>query len=72
VSTLNARQQEILSYIIADKRAKGYPPTLREIADAVGLSSVSCVLAHLYKLEEMGYIRREPSTPRGLTVLREA
>lgn len=57
-------QQKILSYIQAEISKKGYPPTIREIGVAVGLSSSSTVHGHLIKLEEKGLISRDPSKPR--------
>lgn len=66
---LTARQQEILNYIKKEVQKKGYPPSVREIGEAVGLSSSSSVHAHLEKLEEMGYLRRDPTKPRAIEVL---
>ena len=66
---LTERQRAILSFIQAEIRRKGYPPSVREIGEAVGLSSSSTVHAHLSHLEEMGYIRRDPSKPRAIEVL---
>lgn len=66
---LTTRQQEILNYIIMEVQKKGYPPSVREIGEAVGLSSSSSVHAHLEKLEEMGYLRRDPTKPRAIEVL---
>lgn len=68
---LTARQQEILDYIKKEVQKKGYPPSVREIGEAVGLSSSSSVHAHLEKLEEMGYLRRDPTKPRAIEVLAE-
>lgn len=66
---LTTRQQEILDYIKKEVQKKGYPPSVREIGEAVGLSSSSSVHAHLEKLEEMGYLRRDPTKPRAIEVL---
>lgn len=66
---LTARQREILDYIKKEVQKKGYPPSVREIGEAVGLSSSSSVHAHLEKLEEMGYLRRDPTKPRAIEVL---
>ena len=66
---LTARQQEILNYIKKEVHQKGYPPSVREIGEAVGLSSSSSVHAHLEKLEDMGYLRRDPTKPRAIEVL---
>lgn len=68
---LTVRQQEILNYIKTEVQKKGYPPSVREIGEAVGLSSSSSVHAHLEKLEEMGYLRRDPTKPRAIEVLTE-
>lgn len=65
---LTARQAAILDYIKREIKVKGYPPAVREIGDAVGLSSPSTVHAHLNTLEQLGYIRRDQSKPRALEV----
>jgi len=69
---LTARQKQILAYIKEMLRIKGYPPSVREIGTAVGLRSSSTVHSHLIKLEEIGFIRRDPTKPRALEVLGEA
>lgn len=69
---LSTRQKQILSYIKETLRAKGYPPSVREIGESVGLSSSSTVHSHLAKLEELGFIRRDPTKPRAIDVLDEA
>ena len=69
---LNPRQRQILKYIKDTLRNKGYPPSVREIGEAVGLSSSSTVHSYLSKLEEMGFIRRDPTKPRAIDVLDEA
>jgi len=66
---LTVRQREIMEYILREVQSKGYPPSVREIGEAVGLSSSSTVHAHLAKLEELGYLRRDPTKPRALEVL---
>jgi repressor LexA len=66
---LTARQREVLDVIRDSVRAQGYPPSVREIATAVGLSSPATVQNHLTALEEKGYIRRGPSKRRALEVL---
>lgn len=66
---LSERQQEILSYIQREVQRKGYPPSVREIGEAVGLSSSSSVHAQLEKLEQLGYLRRDPTKPRAIEVL---
>jgi repressor LexA len=66
---LTARQRKIMEYIISEVQSKGYPPSVREIGEAVGLSSSSTVHAHLEKLEQLGYLRRDPTKPRAIEVL---
>jgi repressor LexA len=66
---LTRRQEQILDFIRAEIHRKGYPPSVREIGEAVGLSSSSTVHAHLAALEKHGYIRRDPTKPRALEVL---
>ena len=65
---LSERQNEILSFIKSHCSEHGYPPTVREIGGAVGLTSPSTVHAHLAKLEEAGHIRRDPTKPRAMLV----
>lgn len=66
---LTPRQQKIYDFIKDEVRKKGYPPSVREIGEAVGLRSSSTVHAHLEKLEQKGYIRRNPTKPRAIEVL---
>jgi len=66
---LTKRQQEILDFVRAEVHRCGYPPSVREIGHAVGLSSSSTVHSHLAALEAKGFIRRDPSKPRALEVL---
>ncbi|MBI5231352.1 MAG: transcriptional repressor LexA [Coriobacteriales bacterium] len=66
---LTQRQQQILDYIRGEVHRRGFPPSVREIGEAVGLSSSSTVHSHLSALESKGYIRRDPSKPRALEVL---
>lgn len=66
---LTKRQEEILNFIIRQVQKKGYPPSVREIGKAVGLSSSSTVHSHLTTLEEKGYLRRDPTKPRALEIL---
>ncbi len=63
---LTKRQQEVLEYVLEHQRKKGYPPSVREIGQALGLRSSSTVHGHLYRLEKKGYIKRDPSKPRAL------
>jgi repressor LexA len=66
---LTARQQEIWQFLVEYVDAHGYPPTVREIGDAVGLASPSTVHAHLANLERAGLLRRDPSKPRALELI---
>ena len=66
---LTGRQQQILDYIRAEIHRRGFPPSVREIGEAVKLSSSSTVHSHLAALEKKGFIRRDPSKPRALEVL---
>ncbi len=65
---LTAKQQQILEYIKDEILNKGYPPTVRDICDAVRLKSTSSVHAHLESLERNGYIRRDPTKPRAIEI----
>lgn len=67
--TLTQRQRQILDFILAEVNRKGYPPSVREIGQAVGLTSSSTVHSHLTALERKGYIRRDPTKPRALEVI---
>ena len=66
---LTNKQLIILEFIKDQLLAKGYPPSVREICQAVGLKSTSTVHAHLNKLEKYGYIRRDPTKPRAIEIL---
>ena len=63
---LTGRQQEIWDFLVDYVDRHGYPPTVREIGDSVGLASPSTVHAHLANLERAGYLRRDPTKPRAL------
>ena len=63
---LTARQQEIWQYLVHYVDEHGYPPTVREIGDAVGLASPSTVHAHLANLERAGLLKRDPTKPRAI------
>ncbi len=63
---LTGRQQQILDFIVSEVDMKGYPPSVREIGAAIGLSSSSTVHSHLSALERKGHIKRDPSKPRAL------
>ncbi|MCL1863342.1 MAG: transcriptional repressor LexA [Defluviitaleaceae bacterium] len=68
---LTAKQQMVLDFLKSEIRKNGYPPTVREICTAVGLSSTSTVHAHLETLERKGYIRRSPAKNRSTEILEE-
>jgi repressor LexA len=68
-NTLNPRQQQILDFLREHSRRHAYPPTVREIGQAVGLSSSSTVQNHLNSLETRGYIHRDPSKSRTVEVV---
>lgn len=69
---LTERQQQVLEYIRSIVEERGYPPSVREIGEAVGLSSPSSVHAQLNTLVEVGMIKRDPSKPRAIVVVDEA
>ena len=66
---LTARQQEIWKYLVEYVDRHGYPPTVREIGEQVGLASPSTVHAHLANLERAGLLRRDPTKPRALELI---
>jgi repressor LexA len=66
---LTARQQEIWNYLVQYVDRHGYPPTVREIGEQVGLASPSTVHAHLANLERAGLLRRDPTKPRALELI---
>jgi repressor LexA len=65
---LTGKRREILDFIAAQLRERGYPPSVREIGEAVGLQSSSTVHAHLTTLQRQGYLRRDPTKPRAIEV----
>jgi repressor LexA len=65
---LTARQQRILDFIGSTVRERGYPPTVREIGEAVGLTSSSSVHAQLANLERLGLLHKDPTKPRAMTL----
>ena len=67
-SNLTERQRGILNFIELETRDRGYPPSVREIGEAVGLTSTSTVHAHLATLQRLGYLRRDPTKPRAIEV----
>lgn len=69
MSKISNRQQAILEFIKNEVREKGYPPSVREIGEAVGLASSSTVHGHLERLEKKGMIRRDPTKPRAIEIL---
>lgn len=66
---LTAKQEEILDFIKQEILTKGYPPSVREICEAVSLKSTSSVHAHLESLERKGYIRKDPTKPRTIEIV---
>ena len=66
---LTTRQREILAFVNEHSAQHGYPPTVREIGTAVGLTSSSTVHAHLANLERLGLLRRDPAKPRALNLV---
>lgn len=69
---LTVRQRQILDCIEASMRDRGYPPSVREIGESVGLTSPSTVHNHLNTLQKRGYLRRDPSKPRAIEVRYDA
>ena len=67
--SLTIRQKKVLETIQRSVSANGYPPSMREIGDAVGLASLSSVTHQLSQLEKLGYIRRDPRRPRAMEIL---
>lgn len=66
---LSEKQKLILKFLKQEILNKGYPPSVREICNAVGLKSTSTVHGHLEKLEDKGYIRRDPTKPRAIEII---
>ena len=66
---ISAKQREILEYIKHEILNRGYPPSVRDICEAVHLKSTSSVHAHLSSLEKNGYIRRDPTKPRAIEIV---
>ncbi len=66
---LTERQSQILDFIKSHIKTHGYPPSVREIGKAIGLSSSATVHVHLTAMEEKGWIRRDPTKPRALEIL---
>jgi repressor LexA len=68
MTELTPRQRQVLEFIDAEVRSRGYPPSVREIGEAVGLSSSSTVHAHLAALQDKGFLTRDPTKPRAIEV----
>ena len=68
---ISDKQKEILEYMKQEILNKGYPPTVRDICEAVKLKSTSSVHSHLETLEKNGYIRRDPTKPRAIEIIDE-
>ncbi len=68
VEVLSGKRRQILDVIAVYQRTRGYPPSVREIGEAVGLASSSTVHAHLSTLQREGYLKRDPTKPRALEV----
>ena len=66
---ITAKQEEILEYIKSQILERGFPPSVRDICEAVHLKSTSSVHSHLETLEKNGYIRRDPTKPRAIEIL---
>ena len=69
---ITKRQQQAFEFICGFTAEHGYPPSVREIGSAIGLSSPSTVHSHLHKLEEAGYIKRDPNKPRTIEICEDA
>lgn len=67
--SLTDKQKKILDVIDREVKEKGYPPSVREICKEVGFKSTSTAHAHLKKLQDLGYLKKSPATPRGLKVI---
>jgi repressor LexA len=65
---LTGKRKEILDFIAAQLQERGYPPSVREIGEAVGLTSSSTVHTHLTTLQRQGYLKRDPTKPRAIAV----
>jgi len=68
MTDLTPRQRQVLEFIDTEVRVRGYPPSVREIGEAVGLSSSSTVHAHLAALQEKGFLHRDPTKPRAMEI----
>jgi len=68
VTALTGKRRQILEFIAAQVRERGYPPTVREIGEAVGLNSSSTVHTHLQVLQREGFLQQDPTKPRAIVV----
>jgi repressor LexA len=68
MNELTTRQREVLEFVESEVAHRGYPPTVREIGEALGLSSSSTVHAHLAALQDKGFLTRDPTKPRALEI----
>jgi repressor LexA len=68
MTDLTPRQRQVLEFVESEVAHRGYPPTVREIGEALGLSSSSTVHAHLAALQDKGYLTRDPTKPRALEI----
>jgi len=66
---ITEKQKKVLEFIKKELKAKGYPPSVREICNGVGIKSTSTAHAYLERLEKNGYIRRDPTKPRAIEIL---
>lgn len=71
-TALSDRQRQILNFVREHVYSRGYPPAVREIGQAVGLSSSASVHSHLQKLEKLGFLQRDPSKPRAIELTQES
>jgi len=69
MAALKDREKQILTYMKAEIKKKGYPPTVREMCRALGIKSTSTAHKDIANLEKMGYIRKDPSKPRAIEIL---
>jgi repressor LexA len=69
MTELTDRQRQVLEFIDVEVRERGYPPSVREIGEAVGLSSSSTVHAHLAALQDKGFLKRDPTKPRAMELV---
>ena len=65
---ITERQRQVLEFVEQETRERGYPPSVREIGEAIGLTSPSTVHSHLNTLQKLGYLRRDPTKPRAIEV----